>query len=93
MGGPRPLPVLMRPEEVITLKEAVYRTGRSAKTIARWCREDGIGRRAEPGSAWEVSALALEAKRYGDGEAIEALRQGRFAAPAVLRYSELLGLL
>lgn len=29
------LPVLMRDEDVITLKEAVFRTGRSEKTIRR----------------------------------------------------------
>lgn len=90
--GPTPLPVLMRDGEIITLKEAVYRTGRSARTISRWCRKDGIGRRAEPTAAWEISAIALEAKRYGDAEAIEALRRGDFVSSAVTRYAALLGL-
>ena len=92
MRGVNALPVLMRPGEVISLKEAVYRTGRNEKTIARWCRQDGIGRRAEPGAPWEISAIALEAKLYGDVEAVEDLRRGRFASPRVRRYVEHLGL-
>lgn len=85
------LPVLMRPEEVISLKEAVYRTGRNEKTIRRWCKEDGIGRRSEPGAAWEISVVALEAKRYGDLRAISDLQNGYRSSPSVLRYLHALG--
>ncbi|MEF2551322.1 hypothetical protein VQ042_08080 [Aurantimonas sp. A2-1-M11] len=94
MTGPSgaPLPVLMRPGEIISLKEAVYRTGKSEKTISRWCRADGIGRRTSPTSSWEISAVALEAKLYGDGQAIEELRRGNFEAQRVRRYAEHLGL-
>ncbi|WAJ30611.1 hypothetical protein [Antarcticirhabdus aurantiaca] len=92
MKGGAALPVLMRDAEVISLKEACFRSGRSEKTIARWCRRDGIGRRAEPSAPWEISAVALEAKRYGDTEAIEALRRGEFSCERVRRYAEHLGL-
>lgn len=92
MTGPYPLPVLMRDAEVISLKEACFRTGRSAKTIRRWCLKDGIGRRSEPTAAWEISAVALEAKRYGDDGALSDLRSGYFRSPRVLRYAEHLGL-
>lgn len=86
------LPVLMRDRDVISLKEAVFRTGRSEKTIRRWCRDHGIGRRAEPTAPWEISAVALEAKRYGDEAAIEDLRRGAFSSSRVARYVEQLGL-
>jgi hypothetical protein len=86
------LPVLMRDGDVISLKEAAFRTSKSEKTISRWCRKDGIGRRSEPTAPWEVSALALEAKRYGDDEAIDDLRRGDFGSPRVRRYVEHLGL-
>lgn len=86
------VPVLMRPGEIISLKEAAYRTGRNEKTIRRWCKQDGIGRRSSPGAPWEISALALEAKRYGDQAALEGLRRGHFAASSVMRYALILGL-
>lgn len=87
------LPVLMRPEEIISLKEAVYRTGKNEKTIRRWCIEDGIGRRTSKGAPWEISAVALEAKRYGDVEALEEMRQSPLpTAGQVTRYLISLGL-
>ncbi|WP_158875831.1 hypothetical protein [Antarcticirhabdus aurantiaca] len=86
------LSVLMRPEEVISLKEAVFRTGKNEKTIRRWCKEDGIGRRTSPGAPWEISAVALEAKRYGDVEALRSLRSGEFRSEHVHRYAKYLGL-
>lgn len=86
------VPVLMRDAEVISLKEACFRTGRSAKTIRRWCQKDGIGRRSEPTAPWEISAVALEAKRYGDDGAIVKLQQGKFHSEEVKRYIEFLGL-
>lgn len=85
------LPVLMRPGEIISLKEAVFRTGKNEKTIRRWCKEDGIGRRASPGAPWEISVLALEAKRYGDLEALAHLRVGDFKRASVARYAYIIG--
>ena len=94
MTGPSgaPLPVLMRPGEVISLKEAVYRTGKSEKTLRRWCKEAGIGRRSGRSARWEISVLALEAKQYGDEGALEDMRQGLFGSTRVARYSRILGL-
>nr|BAT30100.1 hypothetical protein [Aureimonas sp. AU22] len=87
-----PSPVLMRPEEIISLKEAAYRTGKNEKTIRRWCKEDGIGRRSSLGAPWEISAVALEAKRYGDREALDLLREGHRDSPIVTRYFLSLGI-
>lgn len=92
MNHQLPPPVLMRPEEIISLKEAVYRTGRNEKTIRRWCIEDGIGRRTSKGAPWEISAVALEAKRYGDDAALTELRNGEFDGVAAGRYGRALGL-
>nr|BAT30569.1 hypothetical protein [Aureimonas sp. AU4] len=82
----------MRQDEIISLKEAAYRTGKNEKTIRRWCKQDGIGRRSAPGAPWEISATALEAKRYGDCEALELLRVGSRDSPVVERYLVSLGL-
>lgn len=89
---PRRPPVLMRDGEVISLKEAAHRVGKNEKTIRRWCVEDGIGRRSSMGAPWEISAIALEAKRYGDSEALDALRSGEFDASCVRRYAVAIGL-
>lgn len=86
------VPVLMRNEEVISLKEAMFRTGNSEKTIRRWCKKDGIGRQTTPGAPWQISAVALEAKRYGDETALVALRQGNFTSDDIRRYLIALGL-
>lgn len=88
MTAPRVLPVLMRDGEIIGLKEAVDRAKRSPKTIARWYRQGGIGRQSEPSAPWQISAVALEAKQYGDDEALDDLRRGDFASPRVQRYVE-----
>ncbi len=86
------LPVLMCGPEIVRMKVAEDRSGLSAKTITRWCVSDGIGRRSSKSAPWEISMLALEAKRYGDQEALEAMRRGDFKTPIVRRYIEHLGL-
>ncbi|MBB3936551.1 hypothetical protein [Aureimonas phyllosphaerae] len=93
MAEPLPaLPVLMRGPEIVAMKVAAELTGLSTKTLTRWCVSDGIGRRSSKAAPWEISVIALEAKRSGDQAALEALRRGDFGSPLVRRYVDHLGL-
>ena len=60
-----PFPILMRRSEVIDMAEAVRRTGRSSKTITKYCRDHGIGRQIGSGVPIEISAPALEMVMHG----------------------------
>lgn len=88
----RRLPVLMRRDEIITLKRAAHHAGRSAKTIRRWCQEHGIARQSSSSAPLEISLLALEMLLHGDLEALEMLRAGQRSAAEVRRYVDHLGL-
>lgn len=85
-------PILMRKDEIINLKTAVYDTGRSEKTIRGWCKDFGIGVQPCPGAPLEISAPALEMVKHGDVAALELLRQGNRAHARVRRYFDHLGL-
>lgn len=85
-------PILMRRSEVISMKEAVYRTGKSEKTIRTWCRDLRIARQSSHNAPIEISAPALEMAMHGDTEALELLREGRRDHPRVKRVFEFLGL-
>lgn len=85
-------PILMRKDEIINLKTAVYDTGRSEKTIRGWCKEFGIGVQSCAGAPLEISAPALEMVKHGDFTALERLRQGDRTNSRVKRYFDHLGL-
>lgn len=85
-------PILMRRDEIINLKTAVYLTGRSEKTIRNWCKEFGIGVQPCPGAPLEISSLALEMVRHGDFTALELLREGKRHHPRVARFYDHLGI-
>ncbi|MGO8074730.1 hypothetical protein AB9F41_19705 [Rhizobium leguminosarum] len=85
-------PILIRPDEVINIKTAVFRAGRDEKTIRGWCKEFGIGRQAKPGAPLDISAPALEMVMHGDLVALELLRDGKRTDPRVSRYFDFLGL-
>ncbi|MGO8244077.1 hypothetical protein [Rhizobium laguerreae] len=85
-------PILMRRDEVINLKLAVYCTGLDEKTLRGWCKEFGIGRQAKPGSPLGISAPALEMVVHGDMVALQLLRDGKRTDPRVSRYFDFLGL-
>ena len=87
-----PWPILMRRSDVISLKEAVYRTGKSDKTIRNWCKEFCIARQSSPSAPVEISAPALEMVIHGDIEALELLRRGERLHPRVKRFFDHLGL-
>lgn len=84
--------VLMYQDEIIGLKEAAFRAGRSIKTLRRWCQDRGIGRRPGGMGPWQVSAPALEMLLADDQTALQLLRQGRRDLPEVQRYFVHLGL-
>jgi hypothetical protein len=85
-------PVLMRRDEVICIKRAVHYARRNDKTIRRWIKDHGIGRRSAGGGPYDVSLPALEMVLCDDLAALELLRSGQRSAPEVRRYLEFLGL-
>lgn len=85
-------PILMRRSEVISLKEAVYRTGKSEKTIRTWCRDLRIARQSGQNAPLEISAPALEMVMHGDMEALELLRHGSRDDCRVRRFFDHLGI-
>jgi hypothetical protein len=87
-----PWPILMRRDDVINLKAAVYRSGRDEKTVRGWCKEFGIGRQAKPGAPLDISAPALEMVMHGDLVALELLREGHRTHSRVGRYFNHLGI-
>lgn len=86
------LPILMRKCDIIGLKLAVHRSGKSGRTIRNWCRVHGIGRQSSPGAPLEVSAPALEMVLHGDMEALELLRGGNRDHLRVRHYFDHLGI-
>ncbi|WP_245509783.1 hypothetical protein [Rhizobium leguminosarum] len=91
-AGLTPAPILMRRSDIIALKTAVDRSGKSDRTIRNWCRFFGIGRQSSPGAPLEISAPALEMVLHGDLEALEMLRAGDRSGHQVRRYFDHLGL-
>lgn len=88
----RPLePVLMNWDEIISVTDAVQRTGRSEATIRPYCRRHGIARQSCSNAPLEISLIGLEMVLHGDIEALEALRDGRRSEPNVERYLRHLG--
>lgn len=87
-----PLPILARDGEATTLKVAVYRSGKSDKTLRRWIKRFGIGHQPASGGPYIVSLVGLEMVRHGDIEALEMLRSGDRSSPQVRRYLDFMGL-
>ncbi|WET74104.1 hypothetical protein [Rhizobium croatiense] len=88
----RAVPILMRRPDIVALKTAVDRTGKSERTIRNWCRVYGIARQTTPGAPLEISAPALEMVLHGDFKALEMLRGGDRNSLQVKRYFDHLGL-
>lgn len=84
-------PILMRPDDIICLKEAAHRARRTEKTTSTLCKEFRICRQTVPGAPIEISAPALEMVLHGDPEALELLRRGRRDHPRVRIYFDHLG--
>lgn len=86
-------PILMRLDEIISLKEAAHRARRTVKVTTRLCRDFRICRQTVPGAPLEISAPALEMVLHADAEALDLLRQGKRDHPRVRMYFHHLGLL
>jgi hypothetical protein len=92
MSGARPLPVLMRPAEVLSLHRAAVHAKKSEVQIRRWCKRYGISRQQTQTSPHEISLVALEMVLHADWDALELLRTGDRSSPQVKRYLDFLGL-
>ena len=84
-------PILMKPDECINITLACERAERSYKTMLRWIKRYGIGRKGRFG-IWMVSLPALSMVMHGEFGTLEKLRAGERSAPEVRRYFEFLGL-
>lgn len=85
-------PPLMRRDEIVTVGEAAYLTGRDPKFIRQVVDEFAIARRIRPGARLEISRPALEMVLAGDRETLEIFRAGDRSNPDVVRYFAFLGL-
>jgi hypothetical protein len=77
--------------EGMTIAEAAERTGRTTRTLRRWCEEHLIGRRVG-GGPWIVSVIALEMHLNDDAAALRAYLSGDRHSPAVGEYYSRAGL-
>lgn len=84
-------PVLMRHDDIMTVKTAADHAHRDDKTIRRWCKQHGIGRQAGRNAPLEVSRIALEMVIHGDWRALELLRAGKRTHPDVIIYFDFVG--
>lgn len=91
-AGERLPPILMSRDEVVSLKQAAFITGRSEETLRRWNQVHRIARQTAVGARLEFSRPALEMLMHGDMAALQALREGRRSDPQVKRYLDFLGL-
>ncbi|HTM77230.1 MAG TPA: hypothetical protein VL133_06335 [Devosia sp.] len=85
-------PLLMRRDEVISIKRAAGHAMCSPDTVRRWYHDDGIGRQAGPNAPVQISIVALEMRMCGDWTALDAYLAGDRANPLVTRYFDHLGL-
>jgi hypothetical protein len=79
-------------EESVTIEQAASTSGKTPRTMRRWCIEHGIGRRI--GGTWRVSKVALAMLLEGDHEALAAYRDDGVRAQfePVARYFRRAGL-
>ena len=85
-------PLLMHPDEVMTLKEAAHRANRSVDATRRIVHEYRIYRQMGRSGRIEVSALGLEMVLHDDCVALDFLRAGERSNPVVAKYLRHLGL-
>lgn len=85
--------ILMHRGEVTSVKDAIYRTGKSERWVRTVCQQYGLARQTVPHAPLEISMPALEMVLHGDFEALERLRKGDRNHETVRRYLVHLSLL
>ena len=76
--------LLYNPAEMISIREAAARAGRSERTVRNWCLEHQIGRRI--GKQWAVSAPALDMFLANDDAGLQAYLAGDRTSERVASY-------
>jgi len=87
-----PLPILMRPDDIVLMKRAVDLTGKDERTLRNWNKQYRVGRQSTKSAPIEFSAPALLMLLHGDRDALELLRAGNRTHPSVSRYFDHLGI-
>lgn len=82
------LPILTAAKDMLTVQQACERSGRERKTIGRWCKRYGIGKR-RAGVGWLIDPDALAMVALSQMEALEAYLAGDTEHPALIRYRKL----
>jgi hypothetical protein len=76
--------LLYSPAEMISIREAAARAGRSERTVRNWCLDRQIGRRI--GKQWAVSAPALDMFLANDEAGLQAYLAGDRTSERVASY-------
>lgn len=71
-----PSGLLIRRDETMLIWEAAAHSGKSEKTIRRWCTKYGIARQSAPNAPLQISRIGLEMVLHGDWPALERLLSG-----------------
>lgn len=79
-------PLIIRPGEVITVKEAAFRAAKNRKTVIDLVTRFKIGRQLSATGPIEIHKAAFEMALAGDDIAVELLRAGERSNLRVVRY-------
>lgn len=84
--------LLIRHDEIMVMAEAATHSGKSVKTIRRWCTKYGIARQSAPNAPLQISRIGLEMVLHGDWPALEHLHAGDREHRLVRWYRAFVGL-
>ncbi|PWE55594.1 hypothetical protein DEM27_15455 [Metarhizobium album] len=91
-GGDSLWPILMEPDDIISVKEAMFRADLDHKAVRRLCKMHAIARQTGRSAPLQISGPAFEMVISGDMVALELLRANRRDHPRVQRYFDHLGI-
>ena len=84
--------LLIRRDEIMLTAEAATHSGKSEKTIRRWCTKYRISRQSAPNAPLQISRIGLEMVLHGDWPALERLLAGDREHRLVRWYRSFIGL-
>jgi hypothetical protein len=87
-----PRPVLMRPDEILSLQRAAHIAGRSTRRIRDLGDEFGISRQIGENARLEFSAPGLHMVLQGRFDQLERFRNGDRESPDIREYFDLFGI-